>query len=42
MKAGAHAAGHSHPHEQIMWMLKGSVEFRIAGERRLCGPGISR
>jgi quercetin dioxygenase-like cupin family protein len=39
MQAGAHAAAHSHRHEQIMWMLKGKMEFRIGGERRMCGPG---
>jgi quercetin dioxygenase-like cupin family protein len=25
MKAGAHAAAHQHPHEQIVWMLKGKM-----------------
>jgi quercetin dioxygenase-like cupin family protein len=39
MQAGAHAAAHSHQHEQIMWMLKGKMEFRIGAERRVCGPG---
>lgn len=39
IKAGAHAAAHQHPHEQIVWMLKGKMEFRIGGERRLMGPG---
>jgi quercetin dioxygenase-like cupin family protein len=39
MKAGAHAGAHSHRHEQIMWMLKGKMEFRIGAERRMCGPG---
>lgn len=39
MQAGAHAAGHSHAHEQIMWLLKGRMEFRIGDERRMCGPG---
>jgi quercetin dioxygenase-like cupin family protein len=39
MKAGAHAAGHCHQHEQIMWMLKGKMEFRLGAERRVCGPG---
>jgi quercetin dioxygenase-like cupin family protein len=38
-KAGAHAAAHSHPHEQIAWMLKGRMEFRIGSERKMCGPG---
>jgi quercetin dioxygenase-like cupin family protein len=38
-KAGAHAAAHSHPHEQIFWLIAGKMEVRIGGERRLCGPG---
>ena len=39
MKAGAHAAGHQHPHEQIFWVLKGKMEFRLGTDRRICGPG---
>jgi quercetin dioxygenase-like cupin family protein len=39
MKAGAHAAAHKHPHEQIFWMLKGKMEFRLGNERKVCGPG---
>jgi quercetin dioxygenase-like cupin family protein len=39
IKAGAHAAAHKHPHEQISWMLKGNMEFRLGDERRSCGPG---
>jgi quercetin dioxygenase-like cupin family protein len=34
IKAGAHAAAHHHPHEQIVWMLKGRMDFRIGTERR--------
>ena len=34
IKAGAHAAAHKHPHEQIVWMLKGRMDFRIGDERR--------
>jgi len=39
IKAGAHAAAHTHPHEQIFWMIKGRMEFRLGDERRSCGPG---
>lgn len=39
MKAGAHATAHKHPHEQIFWMLKGRMEFRLGNETRVCGPG---
>jgi quercetin dioxygenase-like cupin family protein len=34
MKAGAHAGAHRHPHEQIVWMLKGRMDFRIGDEHR--------
>ena len=39
MKAGAHAAPHRHPHEQIVWMLKGRMDFRIGSERRSMTAG---
>jgi quercetin dioxygenase-like cupin family protein len=39
IKAGAHAAAHRHPHEQIFWMLKGRMDFRLGSERRSVGPG---
>jgi quercetin dioxygenase-like cupin family protein len=34
MKAGAHAASHRHPHEQIVWMLNGRMDFRIGNDLR--------
>ncbi len=33
IKAGARAAPHRHPHEQIVWMLKGRMDFRIGNEQ---------
>jgi quercetin dioxygenase-like cupin family protein len=39
MKAGAHAAAHRHPHEQLFWMISGRMDFRLGAERRTCGPG---
>ena len=39
MKAGAHAAAHRHDNEQIAWILKGKMEFRLGSERCTCGPG---
>lgn len=39
VKAGAYAPPHSHPHEQIFWVVKGRIEFTIGGETRVCGPG---
>ena len=34
MKAGAHAAARRHPHKQIVWMLKGKMDFRIGKDRK--------
>jgi quercetin dioxygenase-like cupin family protein len=34
IRKGGHAAAHQHPHEQIVWMLKGRMDFRIGDERR--------
>jgi quercetin dioxygenase-like cupin family protein len=39
MKAGAHADAHTHPHEQMFWVISGRMDFRLGAERRLCGPG---
>ena len=39
IKAGGHAAAHSHPHEQIVWMVSGKMDFRIGDVRRVMGPG---
>jgi quercetin dioxygenase-like cupin family protein len=39
IKAGAHAAAHKHPHEQIVFMLSGKMEFRIGGEKRIMEAG---
>ena len=25
--------------EQIVWLLKGKIEFRLGNEQRMCGPG---
>lgn len=37
--AGVHIEPHSHPNEQIVWMLKGQMEFRLGTEQRICGRG---
>jgi quercetin dioxygenase-like cupin family protein len=39
MQAGAHASAHSHPHEQMFWLITGKMDFRLGDERRMCGPG---
>jgi hypothetical protein len=35
--AGVHVEPHSHANEQIVWMLKGKMEFRLGSEQRVCG-----
>src|SRR5262245_58541620 len=37
--AGVHVQSHNHPTEQIVWVLKGEMEFRLGTERRVCGRG---
>ena len=37
--AGVHVESHSHANEQIVWMLKGRVEFPFGTEQRVCGRG---
>jgi len=37
--AGVHVEPHSHANEQIAWMLKGKMEFRLGSAQRVCGPG---
>ena len=36
---GVHVEPHSHANEQIAWMLRGKMEFRLGSEQRVCGPG---
>jgi quercetin dioxygenase-like cupin family protein len=37
--AGVHAEPHSHANEQIVWTLKGKIEFRLGSQQRVCGAG---
>jgi quercetin dioxygenase-like cupin family protein len=39
IKAGAHAAAHKHAHEQFVWMIKGTMDFRIGDDKRTMKPG---
>jgi unsaturated pyranuronate lyase len=39
MKAGARAAARQHPHEQFVWMVKGTMDFRVGHEKRTMKPG---
>jgi quercetin dioxygenase-like cupin family protein len=39
IKAGAQFAPHSHPHEQIVWVIKGKMDFRMGSERRMMTAG---
>ena len=38
-RSGVNVEPHSHANEQIVWMLKGKMEFRLGDEQRVCGPG---
>ncbi|GAB2702556.1 cupin domain-containing protein [Paenibacillus thermoaerophilus] len=40
-EAGAEGYEHSHPHEQLTYVLSGSFEFRIGGEKRIVLAGES-
>lgn len=35
----AEAGGHSHPNEQMTYLLEGRARFRVGGEEREVGPG---
>ncbi len=39
MKAGAHVAAHQHLQEQFVWVISGSIRFRIGAEARTVEPG---
>ena len=41
IEAGVHVEPHSHPNEQIVWMLKGKMEFRLGSEQRVCARATS-
>ena len=36
--AFARAAGHQHPQEQFVWVIKGTIDLRIGGEERTIKP----
>jgi quercetin dioxygenase-like cupin family protein len=38
-KAGAHAGSHSHPNEQLVWVIKGQIDLRIGEEKRTMKSG---
>ncbi len=38
MRAGAHAAAHKHPHEQFVWVIRGTIKLRIGTEERTIKP----
>jgi quercetin dioxygenase-like cupin family protein len=37
--AGVHVEPHSHADDQVVWMLKGKMEFRLGSEQRVCSGG---
>ena len=40
MKAGGHVPNHSHPNEQITWLMKGRFDYKFGtGEEATCHAG---
>lgn len=39
MEAGSVVPPHSHPHEQISFVVSGELDFTLEGETRRVGPG---
>ncbi len=39
--AGGIGAPHAHPHEQVSYLVKGEMEFTLAGETRILHAGDS-
>ncbi len=39
LEPGSVVAEHSHPHEQMGYLLEGHLEFTVGGVTRLLGPG---
>lgn len=40
IKAGTHPPAHSHPHEQVIWITSGLMNYRLGeGEPKECLPG---
>lgn len=40
-RKGAEGVVHSHPHEQITYIIEGEFEFNIDGEKQIVQPGDS-
>lgn len=41
VEAGAELPQHQHPHEQITTVLSGRFSLTVAGETRVCVPGMT-
>jgi quercetin dioxygenase-like cupin family protein len=39
LEPGAGVPLHSHPHEQLGFVVRGEIEMRVAGETYICGVG---
>jgi quercetin dioxygenase-like cupin family protein len=40
VKAGSRPPGHSHPHEQVIWITSGLMQYRLGdAEAKDCRPG---
>ncbi|MBK6481913.1 MAG: cupin domain-containing protein [Chitinophagales bacterium] len=41
LEAGVVLAEHQHPHEQWTHLIEGTLEFNIAGEKKMLKPGMA-
>ncbi|HTA79321.1 MAG TPA: cupin domain-containing protein [Terracidiphilus sp.] len=39
MRKGWLGAAHSHPHEQMVYVISGAIEINVAGQSHRAGPG---
>lgn len=39
MRKGWRGAAHSHPHEQMVYVISGAIEINVAGQSYRAGPG---
>jgi quercetin dioxygenase-like cupin family protein len=39
LTSGAAVATHSHPHDQLGYVVSGQLEFTLGDQTRVCGPG---
>ena len=41
LEAGVELPAHSHPHEQVSYIISGQFEFTVGDETKVLGPGMA-